>query len=34
MDIAFNKNEDAMKLAWSRIKQQLEKNTKAAGKKP
>jgi 3-methylcrotonyl-CoA carboxylase beta subunit len=33
MDIEFNKNEDAMKLSWSRIKQQLEKIYEGGGKK-
>ena len=33
MDIAFNKNEDAMKLAWSRVKQSLEKIHEGGGQK-
>lgn len=33
MDIEFNKNEDAMKLSWSRVKQQLEKIYEGGGKK-
>ena len=32
MDLEFNKNEDAMKMAWSNVKRHLEKFTKAAGK--
>lgn len=33
MDIEFNKNEDAMKMAWSQVKQQLEKIYEGGGKK-
>ena len=33
MNIEFNKNEDAMKLAWSQVKQQLEKIYEGGGKK-
>jgi 3-methylcrotonyl-CoA carboxylase beta subunit len=33
MDISFNKNEDAMKLAWSQVRQQLETIYEGGGKK-
>ncbi|MBL0057177.1 MAG: acyl-CoA carboxylase subunit beta [Chitinophagaceae bacterium] len=33
MNIEFNKNEDAMKLAWSQVRQQLEKIHEGGGKK-
>ena len=33
MDIEFNKNEDAMKLAWSRVKRELEIIYQGGGKK-
>lgn len=33
MDLAFNKNEDAMKLAWSQVKKHLEKIYEGGGKK-
>ncbi len=33
MNIEFNKNEDAMKLLWSQVKQQLEKIYEGGGKK-
>ena len=33
MNIAFNKNEDSMKLAWSQVKQRLEKIYEGGGKK-
>ena len=33
MNIEFNKNEDAMKLAWSQVRQQLEKIYEGGGKK-
>jgi len=33
MDLQFNKNEDALKLAWSRTKQHLEKIYEGGGKK-
>ncbi len=33
MDLEFNKNEDAMKMAWSQVKQQLEKIYEGGGKK-
>ena len=33
MDIAFNKNEDAMKMAWSRVKRELEVIYEGGGKK-
>jgi len=33
MDLAFNKNEDAMKMAWSQVKQQLDKIYEGGGKK-
>jgi len=33
MNIAFNKNEDSMKLAWSLVKQRLEKIYEGGGKK-
>ncbi len=33
MDIQFNKNEDALKMAWSRTKQHLEKIYEGGGKK-
>ncbi|MFM2359044.1 MAG: hypothetical protein RLY16_1037 [Bacteroidota bacterium] len=33
MDITFNKNEDAMKLAWSDVKRKLEKIYEGGGKK-
>jgi len=33
MDIEFNKNEDAMKLAWSKVKRELEKIYEGGGKK-
>lgn len=33
MDVAFNKNEDAMKMAWSNVKRQLEKIYEGGGKK-
>ena len=33
MDIEFNKNEDAMKLAWSRVKRELEVIHLGGGKK-
>ncbi len=32
-DIEFNKNEDAMKLAWSRVRRELEKIYEGGGKK-
>ena len=33
MNIEFNKNEDAMKLSWSRVKRELEKIYEGGGKK-
>ncbi|MBK8496770.1 MAG: acyl-CoA carboxylase subunit beta [Chitinophagaceae bacterium] len=33
MDVEFNKNEDSMKMAWSQVKQQLEKIYEGGGKK-
>ena len=33
MDLKFNKNEDALKLAWSQVRQQLEKIYEGGGKK-
>ena len=33
MDLSFNKNEDHMKLAWSQVKQRLEKIYEGGGKK-
>jgi len=33
MDNSFNKNEDAMKLAWSQVRQQLERIYEGGGKK-
>lgn len=33
MNIEFNKNEDAMKMAWSRVKQELSKIHEGGGKK-
>lgn len=33
MDIEFNKNEDAMKLAWSNVKREMEKIYEGGGKK-
>src|ERR1700754_1127291 len=33
MDLEFNKNEDAMKLAWSQVKRHLEKIYEGGGKK-
>lgn len=33
MDVEFNKNEDAMKMAWSNVKRQLEKIYDGGGKK-
>ncbi len=33
MDVAFNKNEDAMKLAYSKVKQKLEKIYEGGGRK-
>jgi acetyl-CoA carboxylase carboxyltransferase component len=33
MNLEFNKNEDSMKLAWSQVKQQLEKIYEGGGKK-
>ncbi|MFN8243061.1 MAG: carboxyl transferase domain-containing protein [Ferruginibacter sp.] len=33
MNIEFNKNEDAMKLAWSQVRQQLEKIYEGGGRK-
>lgn len=33
MDLNFNKNEDAMKLAWSQVRQRLEKIYEGGGKK-
>lgn len=33
MDVVFNKNEDAMKLAWSQVRQRLEKIYEGGGKK-
>ena len=32
-DLAFNKNEDAMKMAWSRVKKEKEKIYEGGGKK-
>lgn len=34
MDMNFNKNEDAMKMAWSRVKKHLEKIYQGGGAKP
>jgi 3-methylcrotonyl-CoA carboxylase beta subunit len=33
MNVAFNKNEDGMKMAWSQVKQKLEKIYEGGGKK-
>ena len=33
MNIDFNKNEDALKMAWSGIRQKLEKIAEGGGKK-
>jgi len=33
MDIEFNKNEDAMKMAWSKVKRELDKIYEGGGKK-
>ena len=33
MNIDFNKNEDSMKLAWSQVRQHLEKIYEGGGKK-
>ena len=33
MNIEFNKNEDAMKMAWSKVKRELDKIYEGGGKK-
>ena len=33
MNLEFNKNEDAMKMAWSRVRQKLEKIAEGGGAK-
>ena len=33
MNIDFNKNEDALKMAWSSVRQKLEKIAEGGGKK-